>query len=351
MNPLDSRTTTRIPSTLAVAALSLASAATLSCGAAPAGSDPARDCTPVAADGHATDLICTGLYADSTTGTLSPDVSRYEPSNSAWADGAEKQRFIRLPPGTAIDTHDMDRWVFPVGTKLWKEFSLGGHKLETRYEEKRANGTWLRTTYVWSADETHATEVTGGVPNVRGSGYEIPAQDQCATCHMGARDGVLGFEAIGLSGPGASGLMMSELVRQRLVTDAPSSPLTIPGTPTEAAALGWLHANCGNACHNRMPRAAANWTGLFMRLTVSELGSVQSTDTHATAVGVASNFQPVAGEKFFRIATGDVAHSAVPYRALARDNASHAGVQMPPIGTHVPDMAGVALVQAWIHAM
>jgi hypothetical protein len=88
-----------------------------------------------------------------------------------------------------------------------------------------------------------------------------------------------------------------------------------------------------------------------MRLTVSDLGSVQSTDAYATAVGVPSNFQPVAGQKFLRIAPGDVAHSAVPYRALARDSASQSGVQMPPIATHVPDMAGVALVDAWITTM
>jgi hypothetical protein len=35
-------------------------------------------------------------------------VPAYDPSLSMWADGAEKRRFIRLPPGTTIDTSDMD---------------------------------------------------------------------------------------------------------------------------------------------------------------------------------------------------------------------------------------------------
>jgi hypothetical protein len=245
----------------------------------------------------------------------------------------------------------MDHWVFPIGTKLWKEFSLGGRKVETRYEEKRADGTWFRTTYVWSADEARATEVTGGVSNVGGSGYDVPSQTECATCHRGAPDGVLGFEAIGLSTAYASGLTMSELGRRGLLSAPPSVPIAIPGTPTEVAALGWLHANCGNACHNGSAGAFAKRTGLHLRLSVSQLGSVNDTDTYVTAVGVPSTFQPTLGAGLLRIKPGDVAHSAIPYRALARDDASQSGVQMPPIGTHVPDMAGVALVDAWINAM
>jgi hypothetical protein len=88
-----------------------------------------------------------------------------------------------------------------------------------------------------------------------------------------------------------------------------------------------------------------------MRLTSDRLDAVHDTDTYTTTVGVPSGFQPAAGATFARIAPRDVAHSTVPYRALSRDNATQAGAQMPPIVTHVPDMAGVALVQAWINAM
>jgi hypothetical protein len=315
--------------------------------AVPAGGAHLQACSD-APDGHSTNLACTGLYADFASAEIAPDVLPYDPSIHLWSDGAEKRRFIRLPPGTAIDTHDMDHWVFPAGTKFWKEFSLGGRRAETRYLEKRLDGTWFRTTYVWSPDQTSATELTDGVSNVWGTGYEIPAQSECATCHEGAPGGVLGFEAIGLSTPAASGLTMAELERRGLVTHSPASPLTIPGTPTDVAALGWLHVNCGNACHNRTTGAYAHGTGLFMRLTAGALGGVQETDTYATAVGVPSRFQPNPGAGFLRIKPGDVAHSAIAYRALARDDVSRRGAQMPPIATHVPDMAGVALVHAWI---
>jgi hypothetical protein len=305
----------------------------------------------IAADGHPTTLACTGLYTDTPTGEIGQGVSAYAPSVSLWADGATKSRFIQLPAGTQIDTSDMDHWVFPNGTKLWKEFSLGGQKIETRFLQKQSDGTWFRTVYAWSADGTEATEVTTGVTNVNGSGYDIPSQGQCAECHDGEPGGVLGFEAIGLSTPGATGLTMAALVAQGLVTNAPAAPIAIPGTATESAALGWLHANCGNACHNRSAGAMASSTGLFMRLEIAQLQSVQSTDTYTTAVGVVSGFQPLANETFDRIAPGNLNLSAIVYRASRRDTPQDPTVQMPPLGTNVVDTQGVALVEAWISGM
>src|SRR5262245_7866666 len=63
----------------------------------------------------------TGLFADIGRETLAPGVVAYAPRFQLWSDGAEKRRWLWLPPGTRIDTSDMDSWVFPVGTKLWKE--------------------------------------------------------------------------------------------------------------------------------------------------------------------------------------------------------------------------------------
>ena len=213
------------------------------------------DCTTNA--GHPTLLGCTGLYVNWTKKTISSDVHTYNPFLHLWSDGAEKQRFVRLPPGTTIDTRDMDSWTFPIGTQFWKDFSLDGKHLETRYLEKRADGSWFRTTYAWSANQTSADELTTGAKNVFGTGLDIPAEDDCVLCHQGRRDGVLGFEAIGLSMPEATGLTISALTDMGLITDPPAEPIRIPGNATEAAALGWLHANCGNACHNSTSTALA----------------------------------------------------------------------------------------------
>src|SRR5690349_1711795 len=75
-------------------------------------------------------LSQTGLYADIATKTIAADVLAFEPSYVLWSDGATKTRWVRLPPGTSIDTTDPDHWVLPVGTQLWKEFVRDGKRIE-----------------------------------------------------------------------------------------------------------------------------------------------------------------------------------------------------------------------------
>jgi hypothetical protein len=309
------------------------------------GDDLGIDCTSDA--DHPVQLGCTGLYANWPNKTIAADVRPYTPGVALWSDGAEKHRWIRLPPNTQIDTSNMDEWTFPVGTKLWKEFSFGGQPVETRLLWKTAPGTWLRTTYLWSADETSATEVTSGVQNVDGGTYEVPSQKMCNECHEGRLDGVLGFEAVGLAAPGAQGLTLAELVKEGLLTHPPAGTIAVPGDPTTSAALGWLHANCGTACHNRSPNAYAGDTGLFMRLDVATLGDPTQTDTWTTAVGQPSNFQPYPDAGMLLVDPGNPDNSAVYFRADFRDDQGQQ-FQMPPIDTHVVPDAGVALVRAWI---
>ena len=68
----------------------------------------------------------TGLYSDFATLEVDPRHLAFSPQYPLWTDGAAKRRWISLPPGSAIDGSDPDAWVFPVGTRLWKEFSFGG---------------------------------------------------------------------------------------------------------------------------------------------------------------------------------------------------------------------------------
>src|SRR5688572_6099930 len=55
-------------------------------------------------------LADTGLYADFAARTLAPGVIRFRPRYELWSDGATKERYLWLPPGTKIDTRDMDAW-------------------------------------------------------------------------------------------------------------------------------------------------------------------------------------------------------------------------------------------------
>jgi hypothetical protein len=310
------------------------------------------DC-PLGPADESTELRCTGLYADWERKTLGPGVRAYDPGLHLWSDGAEKTRWIYLPLGTQIDTSDMDEWTFPYGTKLWKEFVVGGNRIETRMLWKRpasAIGGWYLTTYRWSADGSRADELTTGEANADGHGYQVPAQSLCVQCHAGRRDMVMGFEAVSLASPGAGGLAMPALLTQKLLTAPPTSALTIPGDAATTAALGYLHANCGTACHNRGGGAASS-IGFFMRLDVTTLGSVQTTDAWRTGMNVAAYFAVPAVEQAKIFAPCSPQASAAYYRMSVRDgvNTPYIGSQMPPIASHLSDPNGLAIVAAWLN--
>jgi hypothetical protein len=320
----------------------------------------------VGSAGEPTDLRCTGLYADWASKTIATGLAEYDPGLHFWSDGADKTRWIALPPGQKIDSTDMDEWTFPVGTKIWKEFRLalgdagadagqdGGAetRIETRMLWKRAAGSWYRTTYRWTDDGvSDATELTTGQTNVAGTTYEVPSQSDCDTCHNGRIDGVMGFEAVALSSPLASGLTMQALTTQGLLTAPPSSPIVIPGSAGDAALLGWMHMNCGVSCHNRGNGAAAI-THFYLRLDVGTLATEKSTDAYTTGWNVVTqNFSIPGVSTTYRFHSCDVGASASYYRADERDgvDGTATGVQMPPLVSHLVDAVDVAAMQTWIN--
>jgi hypothetical protein len=306
--------------------------------------------------GEPTDLSCTGLYSDWDAKTVAPGLVQYAPGLLLWSDGAAKTRWISLPPGTQIDTSNMDEWTFPVGTKIWKEFRLpigdGGAetRIETRLLWKLPPDTWYRTTYRWSDDGTSsATELTTGELDAGGTGYEVPNQIRCNECHIGRLDGVLGFEAVSLAAPGATGFTVDKLLDAGLITTAPDASLAIPGDPSAAAALGWLHANCGTACHTGNGLAGA--TGFYMRLDVATLTSVETTNAYQTGwnVPTVGFFIPDASTTY-RLHACDPSTSCVYYRAGHRDGVggTPAGTQMPPVDSHQVDTVDLASIAAWL---
>ena len=91
--------------------------------------------------------LCEGPACD----VVQSGIKAYEPQFELYSDGATKRRWIWLPPDTKIDSSDMDFWQFPVGTKLWKEFSWG-RSVETRFLEVTPQG-WRYAAYQWTEDE------------------------------------------------------------------------------------------------------------------------------------------------------------------------------------------------------
>jgi hypothetical protein len=306
--------------------------------------------------GQALDLRCAGLYSDWASKTVAPDMHPFAPGVVLWSDSALKSRWVYLPPGQTIDTSNMNEWTFPVGTKFFKEFRIPVGdastpiRIETRLLWKQGAGNWYKTTYRWSDDgETSAQELTTGQLNANGNGYEVPTQLECNTCHQGRVDKILGFEALALSLPSATGFTMGALADGGLLTHLPDASLSIPGDAVESAALGWMHMNCGVACHNQ-GSGLAHGTGFYMRLDVAELGSVAATDTYTSGWNkLATGFTIPDASATYLLHACDLAESAAYYRDSHRDDMTPGtSVQMPPIDSHIVDDAGLSAVAAWI---
>jgi len=309
-------------------------------------------------------LLCTGLYADIVSKTLAPGVRPYLPAIPLWSDGAQKARWIQLPPGTRIDATNPNEWTFPIGTKVWKEFSRNGKRIETRLFQKIDNGPppyWVHATYAWNADESEALASGGGdiALDADAGTYHIPTFSECEQCHNGRIDHVLGFEQISLGLAGAQGLTLAQLASEALVAPVPSqTSLTIgdDGTGAASAAIGWIHINCGVTCHNANSTATAYGVGMRLRLDPSLLDGRPLTASNAdplrTTIGVPAVapgwVQPV---HWTRIVPGDPSHSLLVELISNRGKDNAVGGQMPPIATSIVDTADVARVVAWVAAM
>lgn len=305
-------------------------------------------------------LAGTGLFAAGAT-AIRAGVYSFTPQYPLWSDGASKQRWLYLPPGTSIDGADADAWAFPPGTRTWKEFSHG-RRVETRFIERLADGSWRYATYVWDADGREARlapergtslSLAGDAGKTAGARYAVPSRDDCRACHEGAAVPVLGFSALQLaadrdaSAPHAEAkrpgdvdlpaLLDRGLVRNAAAGEAPSLRAS---SPVARTALGYLHANCGH-CHNaRGPLADL---GLVLaqgfadpdsegRVSRSTVGR----DADARVLGLDT-----------RIEAGQPDESQL----LARMKSANVYNRMPPLGTTVIDDRAVALVEQWIQQM
>ena len=306
-------------------------------------------------------LAETGLYADGTLTTPARDVLAYTPQYPLWSDGATKRRWIRLPRGTFIDARDADAWSFPVGTRVWKEFSRGTRR-ETRLMV-RTRSAWVYGTYRWTDDGADALLVpaSGAVapdPGWPGGSYVFPSEQDCRSCHEGRPTPVLGFSALQLSAdrdpeavhgerPDPGMVELRTLVDRRLLRGLPASWRTRPpridaSTEDERAVLGYLHGNCGQ-CHNaRGPLASL---GLDLWIDPAR----PHDDRIVRSLLARSRFR-IPGEvarESRRLSPGAPERSAILFRMLTRDPAQ----QMPPVATRVVDGEATRRIERWIHEL
>ncbi len=324
----------------------------------------------------------TGLYSNSATKTVASGIRRYEPQYPLWSDGALKRRWIYLPSGTQIINGspdgtptpayrgNMDYWIFPIGTKFWKEFSFpniagcGRRRIETRFITKTGPTTYEFSSYQWDEDETEAWLVSAdGAKDVYKTGpgttHSIPSQADCVTCHNRGGDMVLGFDALQLSWDrdplspharplGRRDLTLRDLIREKILTFVPigmdrNPPRIVSATAEGRAVAGYLHANCGN-CHN--PTGTAQFSYLNFRYPLATIDEASSPLFQTALNQVTGNLQIPGVSPTYRIRPGEPDHSAVIY-AMMREGT----LPMPPLGVGVVDFEAVELIREWVRKL
>jgi hypothetical protein len=302
-------------------------------------------------------LAATGLYG--AGGELAPDLIAFAPQYPLWTDGLRKRRWLALPPGAAIDAADPDAWRFPPGTRLWKEFARAadGRPVETRFVERRADGSWHFATYLWNAQGSAAglaPEEGAMVPVDADARHAVPARADCLACHDAGAGPVLGVNALQLSAdrdplaPHAESVPttdLSKLVTRGLLRGLPTALMSSPPrvaavTGTARAALGYLHGNCGH-CHND----AVPLASLDLSLAQSAAQPARSAQrTLESLLGHASRFRAHGSTAAARVVPGSRAESVLAER-MTTDNPF---ARMPPLGVRVPDTEALALIERWI---
>ena len=152
-------------------------------------------------------LSQTGLFTDVRSLAPAPGLIPYSVNVPLWSDGAEKERYIALPPGGKIAFSESGHWGFPVGTVLVKTFTLEScepatpHRLETRLLVRSERG-WSGYTYLWNDERSDARLLDAAL--VRSYAVErdlrhweqawyFPSRSDCNACHTQVAGHVLGL--------------------------------------------------------------------------------------------------------------------------------------------------------------
>ena len=317
---------------------------------------------PAAAAAAPGRLSETGLYVDAATGSIDPRNRPFSPQYPLWSDGAIKRRWIFLPPGTTIDASDSGNWIFPIGTRFWKEFSFGNRKVETRMLWRAPGGNWIFATYVWNEQQTDAAlappdGVRGAAELPGGKRHDIPGEIDCTSCHGDRRSGPLGFNALQLSpdrDPGAihrealqsAMLTLGTLEREHRLSPARPADLATPpriraSNPLTRSALGYFVGNCG-FCHDGGREIGPSFPSL-------KHGDVLDGDAVARGLlAYATAWQTPGRTEGTRLIDPTAPEeSAIVARMRSRRPSS----QMPPLGTVVRDDEAADLIARWIASL
>jgi glucose/arabinose dehydrogenase len=334
-------------------------------------------------------LAQTGLFDDWRRLVPRPHLVSYDVNVPLWSDGAEKLRWIALPPGQEVECTSDGKFRFPGGTVFVKHFALATDErqpqcvrpLETRLLVVEPGGAVHGASYRWSADgkrtrrltfgESETIDVVQADGSVRQQVWQYPGRFDCLMCHNDVSGYVLGFTPKQLAGEGSGFRVqgsgerggvsppvaqepgdreqetVNELARliacgvirdsghgAALANVSPLVPLNDERATLAVRVRSYLDVNC-SVCHNP-GRYFSAFDARFERHP-NEQGIIEGP----------SYFHGEFGGAMRIVKPGSVQLSVAHMRISSRD--PH--LRMPPLGSTVVDAQAQRVLAEWIKSL
>jgi putative heme-binding domain-containing protein len=318
----------------------------------------------------------TGLFSSVSRRKLAAGVIPYAITAEPWADGAQAERAVAIPGQDQLTVHMQDQplagerkgaWNFPNNSVLVRTLSLdlihgsseatiSRRPVETQILHKDRD-VWRGYTYAWNEEASDATLVAvegdtrvlriadpTAASGVRQQTWHFSGRNECIVCHSARAGSILGFTTSQLSyehglGDGIASQLdiLSDIGLLRKPVALESEAIVSPADATasiERRARAYFDVNCSH-CHGNGNGGTAQLR-LQYNLDLDQTGLLGGTLTQGD-FGIQ---QPRI------IAAGD------PYRSVLYYRMSKLGQgQMPHIGAHVLDEAGLQLIHDWIQSL
>lgn len=291
-----------------------------------------------------------GIFTDTQSLALCDGVVPYWVNSPLWSDGAEKSRWVILPPNAKVQFSEQDPWVFPLGSVFVKHFELETlpgkmQRVETRVSVINRRGQWEGYSYAWNDLGTDATLLSSGLERKLGDhrSWIYPSRAQCLQCHSSWSGSVLGLRTEQLNrtvvGEGEPKNQLEIWAQKGYFTAAIPAPekwvkyahLDDPNVPLEKRVRSYLAVNCAH-CHQpgsvvRSPMDLRFKIPLASSSTLHQMPYLGDLDLEEPEI----------------IKPGDHSSSILWYR-MNTSSTRH----MPLIGTTVTDQKAVDLIGEWI---
>jgi hypothetical protein len=304
-------------------------------------------------------LSQTGCVDPSDPKRPAPSLIAYDVNSPLWSDGAAKERYVSLPPGTKIGVKDCDvdpakcapiqeggtgeeegHFDLPVKTVLVKTFIIDGKRVETRLLMRFAATTWLGFSYEWNDEETDATLLADFKDKPVGDQtWHYPSRSQCLECHTKAGGRSLGLSTRQLDRvhtyPEGAMNQVEKFVALGYLDAMPKAldayPDPFGSAPLEQRARSYLQTNC-SICH----RAGGTVSDVDLRFTTSFADT-----TLCNGMVIKGTGDPLLPQ--VRLVPGSPESSNLSFRMHDTTN-----YRMPKIGSNMVDPMGTALIDQWI---